>query len=164
MKKNKLLAEKIIKLLASIFICLAAGAIGATSTVNSVNSWYTTLIKPSFSPPNWIFGPVWTTLFIMMGIAFFLVWVYGEKKNKLRKPALILFLVHLVFNTLWSIFFFGMQSPLLGFIDIVILWLMIATLAYLFYQVKKPAAYLMLPYLLWVSFASVLNFSILMLN
>lgn len=144
------------KLLLSILLCLSAGFIGSLATFPAIPTWYASLVKPSFSPPNWIFGPVWTTLYILMGIAMYLVW----KKRK----SLTLFIIHLVFNAGWSIVFFGLHSILGGMIVIIILWGIIVALIRGFYRIDRIAAYLLIPYLAWVSFASVLNFSLLMLN
>lgn len=134
------------------------GVIGAFITASSVNSWYVDLIKPDFNPPNWLFAPVWISLFFLMGVASYLVYQKGNNK------ALKIYLVHLVFNSLWSILFFGMQSPVLAFIDILILLGLIIYLIKAFYFTNKIAGLLLLPYLLWVSFATVLNFTIWQLN
>lgn len=146
-----------------IIISELAGIIGSVFTVSSVQTWYTTINKPSFNPPSWIFGPVWVTLYAMMGVASYLVWQKWSESG-IAKIALVIFFVHLVFNALWSILFFGLQNPMLAFFEIIILWIMILALIILFYQVDKRAAYLMVPYILWVSFASVLNFYIWRLN
>lgn len=140
-----------------------AGIIGSFFTVTSIESWYQTVNKPVFNPPNWIFGPVWITLYTLMGIAAYLVWrEWGT--NTVAKYATILFFVHLVFNALWSILFFGLENPMLAFFEIIVLWLMIAVLMYMYYGINKTAFYLLVPYILWVSFASVLNFYIWRLN
>lgn len=144
------------QLLLSIIACQVAGFVGAAFTFSAIPVWYAGLTKPSFNPPNWIFGPVWTTLYILMGIALSMVW----KKKWVRN----LFLVHLVVNTAWSIIFFGLHSILGGMVTIIILWGFIVTLVREFYKVNKQASYLLLPYLAWVSFASILNFSLLVLN
>jgi translocator protein len=144
------------KLLISIIVCLSAGLIGSLFTFAAIPTWYAGLIKPSFSPPNWIFGPVWTTLYILMGIAMYLVW---QKKRKLT-----LFLIHLGFNAGWSIVFFGLHSIAGGMVTIVILWGLIVALIREFYRIDRRASYLLVPYLVWVSFASVLNFSLISLN
>ena len=154
---------KITKLPAAILMSLAAGAIGSMATVTGINSWYSELIKPSFNPPNWIFGPVWTILYILMGIALYLIWQDGLKKAFV-KNSFMLFIVNLVLNSFWSIAFFGMQNPALAFLVIILLWLVILTLILRFYKINKLASYLLIPYILWVSFASVLNFSIWQLN
>jgi translocator protein len=154
--------KNILKLIASVVISQAAGAIGSLFTVQNIPTWYAGLNKPSFNPPNYIFGPVWISLYFLMGIAFFLVWKKAETHN-IRVPA-ALFIVQLVLNALWSILFFGMKNPALGFIEIIIMWIFIVLCILKFYPVSKTAAWLMIPYLLWVSFAAVLNFKIWMLN
>lgn len=155
--------NKQIKLLISLLLPLLTGAIGSAFTVTGIDSWYASINKPSFNPPNWIFGPVWTTLYILMGISMYLVWQKGLK-DKFVKNSFILFLIHLVLNSLWSVVFFGLENPALAFLIIIILWLMILVLIIRFYRIKKLAAYLLIPYILWVSFASVLNYSIWHLN
>ena len=151
------------KLIASILICEAVGLISVPFTIASIPTWYATLNKPIFSPPNWLFAPAWTTLYLMMGISAYLVWVKGLKNKKVR-TALFYFLIQLVFNFFWSALFFGLHSPLLALIDIFLLWLAIVVTMIKFYQISKPASYLLVPYLLWVSFAALLNFSIVILN
>lgn len=151
------------KLIISLLLCLGAGFLGSLFTTPAIDTWYATLLKPFFNPPNWIFAPVWTTLFILMGIALYLIWQKGLK-NKKAKVAVGFFIVHLGFNSLWSIIFFGLHNPGLAFIDIVLLWLMIVFLIYYFYGLNKLAAWLLMPYLLWVSFATILNYSIWLLN
>jgi len=154
---------KIIKLSGAVLMSLAAGAIGSAFTVTGINSWYQYLVKPSFNPPNWVFGPVWTTLYILMGISLYLIWKDGLKKDFV-KNSFLLFILNLVLNSFWSIAFFGMQNPALAFIVIILLWLVILGLIIRFYKINKLASYLLIPYILWVSFASVLNFSIWQLN
>lgn len=153
--------KEIAMLTGFVVLCLLAGAIGSVFTVQSIPAWYATLNKPSFSPPNWVFGPVWTTLYIMMGLAAYLVYT---KKNKETKTALVVFGVQLALNVMWSVLFFGLQSPLYGLICIIALWLAIAATIVKFYKISKTAGLLLVPYLLWVSFASVLNFYVWMLN
>lgn len=143
--------------------CELVGLLGTPFTLTAVNGWYATLVKPSFSPPNWIFGPVWTLLYLCMGIAAYLVWRRGLKKQAV-KTALVWFSVQLAFNFLWSLIFFGLQQPLLALVDIIALWIAILITMIKFYPLSKPAAYLLVPYLLWVSFASLLNLSIVILN
>jgi len=154
--------KNILKLIVSVVISQAAGAIGSLFTVQNIPTWYASLNKPSFNPPNYLFGPVWITLYFMMGVAFFLVWKNSGKFD-IKVPA-ILFIVQLVLNALWSILFFGMKNPMLGFFEIIILWVFIVLCVIKFYPVSKIAAWLLIPYLLWVSFASVLNFKLWMLN
>lgn len=151
------------KLILAIIICNLAGAIGSIFTFASIPTWYATLIKPEFNPPNWVFGPVWTTLYILMGISLYLIWKQYEKRKN-AKPALTVFSIQLILNSLWSILFFGMQSPLYGLLCIIPLWASIALMIVRFYPLSRNAALLQIPYLLWVSFATVLNASIWMLN
>jgi benzodiazapine receptor len=151
------------KLIAAIVICNLAGFIGAFFTTDSVRGWYSTIEKPSFNPPSWIFGPVWTTLYVLMGISVYLVWAQGFNAPGV-KVAMLLFGTQLILNTLWSIIFFGMHAPFYALIEIVLLWGFIIATTISFYPISKPAAYLMIPYILWVSFAAVLNFSIYWLN
>lgn len=128
----------------------------------SVDSWFATLKKPIFAPPNWLFAPAWTLLYIMMGIAFYLIWQQGYSV-KLRL-AFAVYALQLILNLLWSLFFFGLHSPLLGFADIVILWIVVLINIILFYRLRRAAGLLLIPYILWLTFASVLNLSIVLLN
>jgi translocator protein len=148
-------------LLFAILICLLAGFIGSIFTMSSIMSWYSRLEKPYFNPPNYVFGPVWTVLYILMGIALYLVWA---KKDADKQAANIAFFTQLTLNVIWSILFFGMQSPLFAFLEIILLWTAIVATIVEFYRISKAAAVLMMPYLLWVSFAAVLNLSIYLLN
>ncbi|PIQ73373.1 TspO protein [Candidatus Roizmanbacteria bacterium CG11_big_fil_rev_8_21_14_0_20_36_8] len=150
-------------LVISIFLSQLAGIIGSVGTVSSISSWYTYLVKPSFNPPNFIFGPVWTLLYTLMGIALYFVWVKGYKKQKV-KTAVNLFIIHLGINTLWSLVFFGARNLGAALIIILILWAMIAYLIKLFWKIDSRSSYLLIPYLLWVSFATILNYSIWSLN
>lgn len=149
--------NKYLKLLLAISLCEGAGLIGSIFTFNSVNTWYLTLNKPLFNPPGWVFGPVWTILYLLMGISLYLVW-----ENK--KAGLRWFWIQLVFNSTWSLAFFGLKSPLLAFIIIILLWTSIFKTIMDFRKVNKNASYLLYPYLAWVSFASILNLSIVLLN
>ena len=142
-----------------VMLCLAVAALGGWATVQSVAEWYPTLNKPSWTPPSWLFGPVWTVLYIMMAVAAWLVWKAGQAKG-----ALLLFGAQLLLNLAWSFLFFGAKSPGLGLIDIVLLWLAIATTIFAFSLKSRLAAFLMVPYLCWVSFATALNAAIFMLN
>lgn len=151
------------KLAFSLILPQLAGGIGAVFTTPSVTSWYAAITKPSFNPPSWIFGPVWTTLFVLMGIAFYLVWQQGTKRPQVRH-ALTIFGVQLALNTLWSIIFFGLHSPGGALIEIAFLWLAIAATIFAFAKISKTAAWLLAPYLAWVSFAAFLNFTIWRLN
>jgi tryptophan-rich sensory protein len=140
-----------------------AGIIGSVFTAPAIAGWYTTIAKPELNPPAWVFGPVWTTLFALMGIGAFLVWKQGLERRDVR-IALGIFVGQLALNTLWSILFFGLQSPGVAFVEIVVLWLAILATIVAFARISRPAAWLLVPYILWVSFASYLNFSIWMLN
>lgn len=151
------------KLVVSIVACLAAGAIGSIFTRQTITTWYATLEKPAFQPPNWLFAPVWTLLYVLMGVAAFLVWRKGLE-NRQVKIALIAFLIQLVLNALWSVVFFGLESPVYGLIVIAVLWAAILFTTLSFYRISRVAGGLMLPYLLWVTFAAVLNESIWLLN
>ena len=158
-----------LKLVIAIVVSEAAGVIGAFFTTPSIAGWYATLVRPALNPPAWVFGPVWTTLFALMGIAAFLVWssfakaTDGQEKRTI-KVALVLFGIQLVLNTLWSIIFFGSHNPGAAFVEIIFLWLAILATIIAFAKISKPAAWLLLPYILWVSFASYLNFMIWILN
>jgi len=152
-----------IKLIFSIGICLFAGVLGSFFTTPAIPTWYATLNKPSFAPPNWLFFPVWTTLFVMMGISLYLVWRKGLEDQQVQN-ALIIFAVQLILNVLWSVAFFGLRSPLAGLIEISIMWISIAFTIMLFMKVSKTAGILLIPYIIWVSFAAILNFYIWRLN
>ncbi len=151
------------KLIPAVGVCLLAGVVGSIYTMQSVKTWYPVLHKPWFNPPSWVFGPVWTLLFILMGVALYLVWKKGLKKKKVCE-ALALFAVQLILNVTWSYFFFGRRNPLLALVQIVVLWGSILVTTKKFLSIDKTAGYLMTPYLLWVSFAVILNFSIVLLN
>ena len=159
------------KLIIAIALSEMAGIVGSVFTVSSIPTWYAGLARPEFSPPNWIFGPVWTTLFALMGIAAFLIWQRGLARRDV-KIALGIFAIQLVLNTLWSIIFFGSTSLTINglnnigiaFIEIIFLWLAILATIITFAKISKPAAWLLVPYILWVSFAAYLNYFIWILN
>lgn len=151
------------KLVIAIIISELAGIVGSVFTTPSISTWYATLAKSGFNPPAWIFAPVWTTLFALMGIAAFLVWKKGLGRKDVR-IALGIFLVQLILNTFWSIIFFGLHSPGGALIEIVFLWLAILVTIIAFAKISKPAAWLLVPYIAWVSFAAYLNFMIWTLN
>jgi tryptophan-rich sensory protein len=146
------------KVAIAVLVSEMAGVIGSVFTMPSITRWYAGLIRPELSPPNWVFGPVWTTLFFLMGLAAGIVWI------KKGYRALIVFAVQLVLNIIWSIIFFGLHSPGGAFIEIIFLWLAILATIIVFARVSKPAAWLLAPYLIWVTFASYLNFMIWSLN
>jgi len=151
------------KIAASITIPLAAGAIGAFFTLPSISTWYSQLAKPALNPPNWVFGPVWTALYVLMGVAFYLAWKKGFKGAS-RNTAIGVYGLQLALNTLWSVVFFGWHSPIAGLFVITLLWISIAATIAVFYRISKTASWILLPYLAWVSFASYLNYSIWILN
>jgi benzodiazapine receptor len=152
-----------VRLATSLVIPLAAGFIGSMATARSVTTWYAALEKPAFSPPNWVFGPVWTALYVLMGIALFRVWTKGLAFPGVR-AGLILFGIQMGLNALWSIAFFGLRSPLAGLVVIAALWLALVLTIMVFFRIGLAPGLLLVPYILWVSFASVLNFSIYSLN
>jgi len=151
------------KLLVSILLCQFVGAIDSVFTATSLENWYPLLQKPTFSPPSWLFFPVWVTLFTLMGISFYLVWEKGLQKEGV-KVAMLIFCVQLILNALWSFIFFGLQSPYYAFIEIILLWLAIFLTIVKFMKISKTASYLLLPYILWVSFAMLLNYYLWILN
>jgi tryptophan-rich sensory protein len=163
MDGKKMSKTDLLKLILSIVICQAAGFIGSLFTSRSIPTWYASLKRPSFAPPNWVFSPVWITLFVLMGISLYLVWRMLPKGENVR-TAIILFAVQLVLNMLWSIIFFGLQSPFAAFVEIIFLWMAILLTIIVFFRVSTIAAALLIPYILWVSFAAVLNFFFWKLN
>ena len=155
--------NKIWLLILSLFICQLAGAIGAIFTTPSIPVWYAGLNKPFFQPPGWLFAPVWTMLYLLMGIALYLVWSKGLGHAGV-KTALTVFMLQLVLNTLWSVLFFGLNNPLIALVEIAVLWLAILMTIKKFQPISKTAGLILIPYLLWVSFASILNLFIVVLN
>jgi len=151
------------KLMATIVICNGIGSLGSLVTAAGPGSWYAALEKPFFTPPSWAFAPVWITLFTLMGIALFLIWEAGTGRREVR-IALAMFGIQFVFNVLWSFFFFGLQSPVLGLADIIILWFLIAATIAAFHRVRKSAALLLIPYICWVTLAMALNYGIVVMN
>lgn len=152
-----------IKLIISIVACQAAGVIGSVFTTSSIPTWYAALTKPSFNPPNWVFAPVWTTLFLLMGVSLYLVWQAGFEKPEV-KIAIYIFSIQLILNIAWSLLFFGLKIPLIAFIEIIVLWIAILFTIIKFYNISIIASLLLVPYLFWVSFAAVLNFFLWRLN
>lgn len=151
------------KLITAIALSELAGLIGSVFTAPSIAGWYSSLIKPQLAPPNWIFAPVWTTLFALMGVAAFLIWKKGLDRRDVR-IALGIFIGQLMLNTLWSIIFFALHSPGGAFVEIIMLWLVILATIFAFARISKPAAWLLVPYIAWVTFAAYLNASIWILN
>ncbi len=156
--------NKITRILTVVVTCLVIGYFSGMVTRSAITTWYPTLIKPSFNPPNWIFAPVWSMLYIMMGVAAGLVWNRIDFEKETVKKALTFFAIQLALNALWSYLFFGLKNPMLAGIEVILLWLMIFETYSKFVKINKIAGYLFIPYLLWVSFASVLNISIWWLN
>lgn len=167
------------KLIISIGVSLSAGFVGSTFTMPAISSgWYASLAKPALNPPAWIFGPVWTTLYVLMGIALFLVWssyapadaeaMAGKKASadkkeesgKSKRLAYFAFGIQMVLNALWSLIFFGLHSPGGALLEMIFLWLAILATIIAFAKISKPAAWLLVPYILWVSFAGYLNYAI----
>lgn len=152
----------ILKFLVSIIIPLSLGAIAGMFTSQSVPEWYATLNRPSFNPPSWIFGPVWTTLYILMGISFFIIWKQDVSKE--RNRAILVYLLQLLLNFAWSFIFFYFNMIGLALVEIILLWISIVMMLVVFYKIKPIASYINIPYLLWVTFATVLNASYYFLN
>lgn len=154
------------KLVISVIISESAGMIGSVFTIPEVSTWYAGLVKPALNPPAWVFGPAWTILYALMGIALFLIWKINpsEARHGERRRAVFLFAFQLILNVFWSTLFFGLHSPGWAFVDIILLWLAIVWTIIVFYKISKPTAWLLIPYILWVSFAAYLNYAIWMLN
>ncbi|MGZ8884945.1 MAG: TspO/MBR family protein [Halobacteriota archaeon] len=155
-------AVDVVKLVVSIAVPLLAGFGSTVWTINSIPTWYASLNKPWFSPPNVVFAPVWTTLYILMGVALFIIW--RSPRNRTRDTWIALFAAQLSVNIIWTFAFFGLQNTLFGVLTIVPLWILIAVTIYQFYKVDKWASYLLVPYLAWVSIATALNASVYLLN
>jgi tryptophan-rich sensory protein len=158
MKKQNLL-----RLIAAVVFCEAIGISGSVFTTPSIGTWYAALNKPAFILPNWVFAPVWTTLFALMGIALYLVWSNGLKEKKV-KAAVRIFAAQFALNILWSFLFFSLRLPLLAFAEIILLWLAIAATIIKFYPISRKAGLLLFPYLAWVTIASALNYFVWLLN
>jgi len=150
-----------LKLIIALLIPQAAGLLGSLATMPNIAGWYAGLVKPSFNPPNWIFGPVWTILFVLMGVALYLVWI---DKNNIKQTAYLFFVLQLIFNILWSYLFFALHNPFIAFLLIIFLWILILLNIIYFYKINKIAGWLLAPYIFWVSFALVLNYYIFILN
>jgi benzodiazapine receptor len=155
--------RRAVGILVSVVVCELAGVIGTLFTTPSIPGWYAGLAKPPFNPPNWIFGPVWTVLYALMGLAAYLVYEKGFKRPEVKKATSV-FAAQLLLNALWSIVFFGAHMILGAAVVIVLLWAMILATILLFRRISRATAYLLVPYILWVSFAAVLNVSLYVLN
>jgi len=158
-----LISSKFLKLAVSLGACYLAAFVGSLFTTPKISTWYATLTLPSFAPPESIFAPVWTTLYTLMGISAYVIWLKYDKDHRVRR-ALALFAIQLAVNPFWSFAFFGYESPLTGLAVIAVLWALIVVTMYEFHKISKTAGILLLPYLLWVSFAMILNFAIWRLN
>ena len=158
-----MLMKKAIKLVIAVLVCQAAGILGSVFTAPAIQGWYAGIQKPGFTPPNWVFAPVWTTLFLLMGLALYLIWDKGLDTKESR-IALLVFGVQLSLNVLWSLLFFGLQSPFLAFVEIIFLWAAILLSIILFYRISRKAGMLLVPYILWVTLAAFLNYSVWLLN
>ena len=153
----------LVALVIAVIVPLLAGGIGALATAPSIPTWYAQLNKPAWNPPDWLFGPAWTVLYVVMGVAAWLVWRSGWRLPGVR-VALALFAAQLVFNVLWSIIFFGLRSPGTALAEIAVLWVLVLATTVQFFRVNTTAGALMALYLLWVSFATVLNAAVWSLN
>lgn len=153
---------QIIGLLVSIVTCFGAAAIGGLATTQGLDAWYATLAKPTWNPPNWIFAPVWTLLYLMMSVSVWMVWRGGG--FGIAKWAIVCFGIQLALNSFWSVLFFGWQQPGWAALEIIALWIAIAITIWLFRKHSSVAAALLIPYLLWVSFATILNWTIWSMN
>ena len=157
-----MIKQKTFSLISFLLITFVAAFIGSSFTAPNIVSWYSTLIKPSFAPPNWLFAPAWTILYILMAVAAFLIW--QSRNNSQAKCALTFYFFQLALNSLWSIVFFGLHNPQLAFFEILVLWVLILITLLKFYKIQRTAGLLLIPYLLWVSFASILNLFVWLLN
>lgn len=155
--------QNILKLFLSILICQGAGLVGSFAVRATEDTWYSTIKKPSSTPPNWVFGPVWIVMYGLMGVALYLVWVSQSGLGN-KNIAIVAFMIHLILNVLWSFLFFYFKNPFLALIEIILLWAMILICVIVFFPLSQWAGILMIPYLLWVTFASGLNFSIWHMN
>lgn len=151
------------KLIIAITIPLLIGFIGGGFTASEIPGWYAKLNKPGWQPPNWLFGPVWTALYILMGIALYLVWKADVSSSK-KQTAIILFAVQLILNFFWSIIFFNQHQIGWALVEIIVLWLFILLTIFSFSKINNTAAWLLVPYISWVSFATILNYAIWKLN
>jgi translocator protein len=151
-----------IALLICLAVCLSVAGIGGLVTSYSVGSWYASLLQPAWTPPAWVFSPVWTILYVMMAVAAWLVWL--NRDLSLARTGIVLFAIQLALNLAWSILFFGLRNPLAGLVDIALLWLAILATLIVFARVSSPAGWLMMPYLAWVTYASALNFALWRMN
>jgi tryptophan-rich sensory protein len=155
--------REIPKLIISILIVFLAGAVGTVFTLKEITGWYAYLPKPSWTPPNWAFGPIWSTLYVLMGISLFLVWREGLNRKDVQ-VAIGVFAVQLIINVVWSLVFFGTHNIFGGLVLVLLLWVAILVNIIVFYRISKPAGLILIPYIVWVSIASYLNYSVLILT
>jgi len=155
--------DRLFRLATAVLVCELAGLVGSVFTFPAIATWYATLAKPWFSPPDWLFGPAWGVLYALMGLALFLVWERAGK-NKHGFYDMAAFAFQLALNTLWSVIFFGLRSPAAALAEILLLWAAIAYTIFSFWKIDRRAAYLLAPYIVWVSFAAALNYYVWMLN
>lgn len=151
-----------VSLLVWVAVCYGVSAVGAAVTMHAVETWYQGLVKPAGNPPDWVFGPVWTVLYMLMALAAWLVWTAGD--GVARRRGIVWFCAQLAVNLLWSFAFFGARMPALGLADIVVMWALIVVTMVFFFKVRKKAGWLMVPYLAWVTYAGYLNWAIWRLN
>jgi translocator protein len=156
--------NNILKIIISIAIPLAAGGLSGFFTTSEIPDWYQTITKPSWNPPSWIFAPVWTTLYLLMGIALYLVWKNESVEASIKRSAIILFAVQLILNFFWSLIFFKQHQIGWAFAEIITMWVFVLLTIFAFAKVNTTAAWLLVPYICWVSFASILNYTIWKLN
>lgn len=161
--KTSFNSRSLLALLVAVVVCEAVGLIGAVFTAPAIGGWYVALAKPALTPPGWVFGPVWTALYALMGVAAFLVWKRGWRRREVR-IALAVFAVQLALNALWSFLFFGWHAPGIALVEIAFLWLAILATIVAFTRISRAAARLLVPYIAWVSFAAYLNYALWALN
>lgn len=155
--------KNFVKLISALLVCQAAGLIGSSFTASAIPTWYASLVKPAFNPPNWLFAPVWITLYVLMGISLFLVWrKVGEDRR--ARTAVYVFFFQLALNAVWTPVFFGMKMLFAAFVLIVLLWAAIWITILNFLRISRLAGYLLIPYIFWVSYAAVLNLWLWLLN
>lgn len=154
--------KKAVQLFLCVFITLSVGAVSGIATADEVTVWYASINKPSFNPPDYVFGPVWSVLYLLMGVSLYLI--IRSPSNKFKRTALIAFSIQLTLNFLWSLLFFKFHMIGVALVEIIMIWLAIAFMITSFMKIHKTAAYLQIPYLLWVTFATVLNFALWYLN
>lgn len=154
--------KPVLALLASVGICLLPGILGSLFTRPAIPTWYAALLKPPFTPPGWLFGPVWTALYLSMGVSLFLMWRRREAEG--ARVAITVFGIQLLLNAAWSPVFFGAKALLGGLFVIMALWISVLAAILLSFRISRVAGMILIPYLLWVSFATVLNFELYRLN